>query len=219
MTSTKTNTSHSNISKSSNKRSLESDHDNDDEEEEGEWVGPMPDIAEKTSQDANVVQQQQKKQIISKKRRSKLSCFLFLFLFKKELKNVLKSRKPKNYRRFIWRICPRPKTSNASRHNNASNCVMVCIPKQIHPSKHLGNNSFQARTNVFFLKHGLCHNGKRRWSREIMEKRRRRIEFVKHFRTHLGKKRLFILLLWLLKNRKFLNLISSLVLISICIPR
>ena len=148
------------------------------------------------------MQQHQKKQIIPKKRRSKLFCFLFIFLFKKELKNVLKSRKTKNYRRFIWTICPRPKTTerlHASRHNNASNCVMVCTPKQIHPSKHLGNNSYFFLM-TFFFKHGLCHNGKRQWSREILEKRRRRIEFVKHFRTHLGKKRLFILLLWLLKN-------------------
>ena len=84
MTTTKTNTFHSNISNSSNKRSLDSDHDIDDEEEEEQaWVGLMPDIAEKTSQDANVVQQQQKKQIITK---SKLLCFLFLFLFKKILK-------------------------------------------------------------------------------------------------------------------------------------
>ena len=83
MTSNKTNTSHSIISNSINKRSLDSDHYNDDEEEEEEErVGIMPDIAEKTSQDANVVQQQQKKQIIPKKRRSKLFCFLFLFLFK-----------------------------------------------------------------------------------------------------------------------------------------
>ncbi len=70
---------------------------------------------------------------------------MYLFIFKKELKNVLKSRKTKNYRRFIWTICPRPKTTewrHASRHNNASNCVMVCIPKQIHPSKNLGNNSY-----------------------------------------------------------------------------
>ena len=86
MTSSQTNTSHSNIS---NKRSLDSDLDNDDEEEEEEeWVGPMSEIAEKTSQDANVVQQQQKKQIIPKKRRSKLFCFLFLsyFYLKKSLK-------------------------------------------------------------------------------------------------------------------------------------
>ena len=53
MTSTKTNTSHSIISNSSNKRSLDTDHDNDDEdEEEEEWVGPMSEIAEKTSQDS-----------------------------------------------------------------------------------------------------------------------------------------------------------------------
>ena len=124
------------------------------------------------------MQQHQKKQIIPKKRRSKLFCFLFLFLFKKELKNVLKSRKTKNYRKFIWTICPRPKTTkrlHASRHNNASNCDMVCIPKQIHPSKYLGHRFY---IYLFFLmiffKRGLCHNGKRRWSREILEKRGRR---------------------------------------------
>ena len=77
MTSTKTNTSHSIISNSSNKRSLDTDHDNDDEEEEEEeWVGPIPEIAEKTNQDSNVMQlQQQKKQIIPEKGRSK-SLFL-----------------------------------------------------------------------------------------------------------------------------------------------
>ncbi len=63
MTSNKTNTSHSIISNSINKRSLDTDHDNDDEEEEEEeeWVGPMPEIAGKTSQDSNVMQLQQQK--------------------------------------------------------------------------------------------------------------------------------------------------------------
>ena len=116
----------------------------------------MPDIAEKTSQDANVVQQQQKKQIIPKKRRSKLFCFLFLFLFKKELKNVLKSRKTKNYRRFIWTICPRPKTTkrlHASRHGlySETNSSLETIGEQ-----------FLFFSNDFFFKHGHCHNGKRR---------------------------------------------------------
>ena len=172
-------------------------------------------IAETKSQDPNVVQHQQ---IIPK--RGGVSLFLFVFLFKKRLKSYLKikSRKTKNQRKILGQFAHGRKLRKQLLIY-ASNCDMVCIPKQIHPSKHLGNNSFQARTNDFFFKHGLCHNGKRRWSREIMEKRRRRIEFVKHFRTHLGKKRLFILLLWLLKNRKFVNLISSLVLISICIPR
>ena len=118
------------------------------------------------------------------------------------LLKCIKITKDEELEKNIWTICPRPKTTerlHASRHNNASNCVMVCTPKQIHPSKHLGNNSYFFLM-TFFFKHGLCHNGKRQWSREILEKRRRRIEFVKHFRTHLGKKRLFILLLWLLKN-------------------
>ena len=97
----------------------------------------MPDIAEKTSQDANVVQQQQKKQIISKKRRSKLLCFLFLFLFKKELKMYLNHERRRITEDLFGQFAHGRKLRNGYMHRD-----MVCIPKQIHPSKQLGNNSY-----------------------------------------------------------------------------